>query len=328
MPIQTLALFFLVALAAGGLIWVFVYPILSGERPAEKRQASVVRSEPAARVAAATAGRGPKVRREQIEDTLKELEIRQKKQKNLPLAMRIAQAGLEWSKRQYMIISVAIGLALFVAVFVVGGGLIAAAGAGFAGGFGVPRWLLAFLKKRREGKFLHHFPDAVDVIVRGVKAGLPLGDCLRIIANESPEPVRGEFKTIVEAQTVGISMGDACAKMYERMPLPEANFFGIVVAIQQRAGGNLSEALGNLSRVLRDRKKMKAKIQAMSMEAKASAVIIAALPFAVMILVYISSPNYIELLWTHATGRLMMACCAAWMSIGVFVMKKMINFDF
>src|ERR1043165_2200080 len=327
MPLQTLAMFLLVALAAGGLIWGFLYPILSGARDAEKRQASGVRSEPAARVAAA-AGRGPKVRREQIEDTLKELEVRQRKQKNLPLAMRISQAGLTWSKRQYIIISVAIGLALFVVVFLVGGGVLAAAGAGFAGGFGVPRWLLAFLKKRRENKFLHEFPDAVDVIVRGVKAGLPLGDCLRIIASESPEPVRGEFKSIVEAQTVGITLGDSCAKLYERMPLPEANFFGIVVSIQQRAGGNLSEALGNLSRVLRDRKKMKAKIQAMSMEAKASAVIIAALPFAVMILVYISSPTYIELLWTHPTGRLMMACCAAWMSIGVFVMKKMINFDF
>jgi tight adherence protein B len=327
MPLETLAMFFLVALAAGGLIWVFVYPILSGERQAEKRQESIVRSEPAARVAAATRT-GPKVRREQIEDTLKELEVRQKKQKNLPLQMRISQAGLSWSKRQYIIISVGIGLALFVVIFLVGGGVLAAAGAGFAGGFGVPRWLLAFLKKRRENSFLHVFPDAVDVIVRGVKAGLPLGDCLRIIANEAQEPVRSEFKTIVEAQTVGISMGDACAKLYERMPLAEANFFGIVVSIQQRAGGNLSEALGNLSRVLRDRKKMKAKIQAMSMEAKASAVIIAALPFAVMILVYISSPNYIELLWTHPTGRMMMACCAVWMSIGVFVMKKMINFDF
>jgi tight adherence protein B len=327
MPLETLAMFFLVALAAGGLIWVFVYPILSGERQAEKRQESIVRSEPAARVAAATRT-GPKVRREQIEDTLKELEVRQKKQKNLPLQMRISQAGLSWSKRQYIIISVGIGLALFVVIFLVGGGVLAAAGAGFAGGFGVPRWLLAFLKKRRENSFLHVFPDAVDVIVRGVKAGLPLGDCLRIIANEAQEPVRSEFKTIVEAQTVGISMGDACAKLYERMPLAEANVFGIVVSIQQRAGGNLSEALGNLSRVLRDRKKMKAKIQAMSMEAKASAVIIAALPFAVMILVYISSPNYIELLWTHPTGRMMMACCAVWMSIGVFVMKKMINFDF
>jgi len=309
------------------VISVFVYPILSGERKAERRQESFVRSEPAARVAAATRA-GPKVRRDQIEETLKELEVRQKKQKNLPLAMRISQAGLNWSKRQYILISVGIGAALFVAIFLVGGGLLAATGAGFAGGFGMPRWLLSFLKKRRENKFLHNFPDAVDVIVRGVKAGLPLGDCLRIIASESQEPVRSEFKTIVEAQTVGISMGDACAKLFERMPLPEANFFGIVVLIQQRAGGNLSEALGNLSRVLRDRKKMKAKIQAMSMEAKASAVIIAALPFCVMILVYISSPNYIELLWTHPTGRLMMACSAAWMSVGVFVMKKMINFDF
>src|SRR2546421_9870604 len=160
MPIQTLALFFLAALAAGGLIWVFVYPILSGERQAEKRQASIVRSEPAARVAAA--GRtGPKVRREQIEDTLKELEIRQKKQKNLPLAMRISQAGLEWSKRQYIIISVAIGLAVFLLIFIVGGGLFAAAGAGFAGGFGVPRWLLAFLKKRRGTKVLPKLPRGV-----------------------------------------------------------------------------------------------------------------------------------------------------------------------
>src|SRR5204863_1190696 len=227
------------------------------------------------------------------------------------------QAGLSWTKRQYLIISVAIGLALFVVVFVVGGGVLAAAGAGFAGGFGVPRWLLAFLKKRRENKFLHNFPDAVDVIVRGVKAGLPLGDCLRIIANESPEPVKSEFQTIVESQTIGISMGDACAKLFERMPLPEANFFGIVISIQQRAGGNLSEALGNLSKVLRDRKKMKAKIKAMSMEAKASAGIIGSMPPAIMGIVYITNPGYISLLWTTPTGRVMLAISAIWMTIGV-----------
>ena len=108
--------------------------------------------------------------------------------------------------------------------------------------------------------------------MRGIKAGLPLLDCLKIIANEAPEPIKSEFKAIVETQTIGMPLGEACAKLYERMPLPEANFFGIVISIQQKAGGNLSEALGNLSRVLRDRKKMKAKIQAMSMEAKASAV--------------------------------------------------------
>ncbi len=123
-------------------------------------------------------------------------------------------------------------------------------------------------------------------------------------------------------------LGEACGKLYERMPVPEANFFGIVIAIQQKAGGNLSEALGNLSRVLRDRKKMKAKIQAMSQEAKASAAIIGALPIAVMMLVYITSPQYISLLFTNSLGHIMLAGSAVWMAMGVLVMKKMINFDF
>ena len=193
---------------------------------------------------------------------------------------------------------------------------------------GLPFWILGFLKKRRENKFLDAFPDAVDIIVRGVKAGLPLIDCLKMIVNEAPEPLKSEFRQIIDTQAIGIPLGEACGKLFEHMPLPEANFFGIVITIQQRAGGNLSEALGNLSRVLRDRKKMKAKIQAMSMEAKASASIIACLPVAVMVLVYISSPQYISLLWTEPFGRVMLAGCAIWMSMGVMVMKKMINFDF
>ena len=309
------------------MAWVFIYPLLSGERQAEKRMDAFARPEPANRAVAAVRGT-PKVRREQVEETLKELEVRQKKMKNVPLSVRITQAGLNWSKRKFMIISVALGIAFFVAGFVIGAGILPALGLGFAAGFGLPRWFLSFLKKRRENRFLHNFPDAVDVIVRGVKAGLPLGDCLRIIASEAQEPVKSEFRTIVETQTVGIPMSEACAKLYERMPLAEANFFGIVITIQQKAGGNLSEALGNLSRVLRDRKKMKAKIQAMSMEAKASAVIIGSLPLAVMFLVYVTSPQYIELLWTHPTGRMMMAASASWMLMGVLVMRKMINFDF
>jgi tight adherence protein B len=198
----------------------------------------------------------------------------------------------------------------------------------FAAGGGLPFWILRFLKKRRESRFLAAFPDAVDVIVRGIKAGLPLLDSLKLIAAESEEPVRGEFLSIIETQTIGIPIGEACLKLFERMPVPEANFFGIVISIQQRAGGNLSEALGNLSKVLRDRKKMKAKIQAMSMEAKASAGIIGALPPAVMTIVWITSPQYISLLWTEPLGRMMLAACAVWMSMGVFVMRRMINFDF
>jgi tight adherence protein B len=164
--------------------------------------------------------------------------------------------------------------------------------------------------------------------VRGIKTGLPLGDCMKVIAAEAQEPVKSEFRSIMETQNVGLPLSDACAKLYERIPLPEANFFGIVITIQQKAGGNLSEALGNLSRVLRDRKKMKAKIQAVSMEAKASASIIAALPIAVMTLVWLTSPEYIELLFTAQLGRLMLAGSAMWMFIGVMVMRKMINFDF
>jgi len=324
MPMQTLAIFFLAAAAMGGVVWVFVYPILSGERKAEQRMASVAKAEPVAR----TVRTNQKSRRDAIETTLKEIEDRRKAQKRVPLSTRIAQAGLTWSKRQFFLLSGGIGIVLFLAGVLIGAGPIVAAAMSFAGAFGLPRWLLSYLKKRRESKFLNAFPDAVDIIVRGVKAGLPLLDCLKMITVEAPDPLKSEFKAIVDTQAIGMPLGEACGKLYERMPVPEANFFGITVSIQQRAGGNLAETLGNLSRVLRDRKKMKAKITAMSQEAKASAGIIGCLPIAVMILVYISSPQYISLLWTEPLGRLMLAGSAVWMFMGIMVMKKMINFDF
>ena len=325
MNMQAIALISMVTVAVGGFAWVLLYPLLSGERQAEKRRESVTRPEPVTRAA----GRTPqKSRREQLEETLKELDVRAKKPKSPPLTARLSHAGLSWSKHQFFLIAAGLGLFAFLAVWASGAGLLPAVAISFAAACGVPLWLLSFLKKRREKKFLNGFPDAVDVIVRGIKAGLPLHDSLKVIASEAPEPIKSEFRSIVETQTIGMPLGDACAKLYEHMPLPEANFFGIVISIQQKAGGNLSEALGNLSRVLRDRKKMKAKIQAMSMEAKASAMIIGSLPIAVGGLVYLTSPNYIELLWTTDMGRIMIACCAVWMSIGVFVMKQMINFDF
>ena len=321
---DSIALFFLASVAIGGLAWVFVYPILSGERKAEQRMASVAKNQAVTR----TTRGSQKPRRDAIETTLKEFEERNKKNKRVPLATRIAQAGLTWSKQQFFLISAGIGVAMFMIGLFTGAGLLPAIGLGFAGAFGLPYWLLSYLKKRRETKFLNAFPDAVDIIVRGIKAGLPLLDCMKMITADAPEPLKSEFRAIVETQAIGIPLGDACGKLYERMPVPEANFFGIVISIQQKAGGNLSEALGNLSRVLRDRKKMKAKIQAMSMEAKASASIIGALPVAVMTLVWITSPNYIALLWTEPLGNVMLAASACWMAMGVLVMKKMINFDF
>ena len=321
---QSMALFFLVAFAIGGVAWVFIYPMLSGEQKAEKRKETVVRA--AVPATTRTARNVTKNRREQVESTLKDLEDRRKK--SVPLSIKIQQAGLSWSKQQFFMIAAGLGLAGFAVPFLAKAGLPASLAIGFAAGCGVPLWLLKFLKKRRETRFLAGFPDAVDVIVRGIKAGLPLIDSLRIISVDAPEPLRSEFRAIIETQTIGIPIGEACSKLYERIPVAEANFFGIVVSIQQRAGGNLSETLGNLSKVLRDRKKMKAKIQAMSMEAKASAAIIACLPLAVMIIVYVTSPQYIELLWTEPMGRMMLFCCAVWMTMGVLVMRKMINFDF
>jgi tight adherence protein B len=326
MNTQALALAFLAATAIGGAAWVFVYPSLSGEKKAENRRASVAKPEPAAK---RQNDRNQRSRREQVEGSLKDLEARRQKQSKVPLSVRLTQAGLgDWTEQRFYVVSAVLALVFFAGAWFGGGGLLGAAGLAFAAGFGLPRWGLGFLKKRREKKFLAALPDAVDVIVRGIKAGLPLFESIKVVAADAPEPLRSEFLSIIETQAIGIPLGEACQRLYERMPVPEANFFGIVVAIQQKSGGNLSEALGNLSKVLRDRKKMAEKIQAMSMEAKASAGIIGSLPPIVMILVYLSTPGYISLLWTHPTGQLMLVACVVWMSIGIMVMKKMINFDF
>jgi tight adherence protein B len=324
MKTETLALAFLAATAIGGMAWVFIYPLLSGEKRAAHRRASIARPEPAVR----QVDKSQRSRREQVEGSLKEIEARRKKEKKLPLSRRLTQAGLAWSTQKFMIVSGILAVVSFAAALLSGGGPLGAIGLAFAAGFGLPRWGLNYLKKRREANFLKALPDAVDVIVRGIKAGLPLFESIKVVAADAPEPLKSEFLTIIETQAIGMPLGEACARLFDRMPVPEANFFGIVVSIQQKSGGNLSEALGNLSKVLRDRKKMAEKIQAMSMEAKASAGIIGSLPPIVMLLVYLTTPQYISLLWTHPTGQLMLVGCVVWMSIGIFVMKRMINFDF
>jgi tight adherence protein B len=325
MKMQMLALAFLAAAAIGGIAWVFIYPLLSGERKAESRRASVAKPE---QTSARQVDKNQRSRREQVEGSLRDLEARRQKEKRISLSVRLTQAGLDWTTQKFMIVSGILAAVSFTLAMVLGGGLLGAAGLAFAAGFGLPRWGLSFLKKRREKNFLKALPDAVDVIVRGIKAGLPLFESIKVVAAEAPEPLRSEFLSIIETQAIGMPLGDACTRLFERMPVPEANFFGIVIAIQQKSGGNLSEALGNLSKVLRDRKKMAEKIQAMSMEAKASAAIIGSLPPIVMLLVYLTTPDYISLLWTHPTGQLMLVGCLVWMSAGIFVMKRMINFDF
>jgi tight adherence protein B len=315
------AAFALAALAAGCVAYVFLYPILSGERRAEKRQQALVAPSTDRRERIASVSR-----KDQVAQSLKELEARQKAQNRLTLETRLAQAGLAWSRRTYILVSLVAAGLLGAATLVLSQNPFAAAGAAFVGGFGLPRWYLIQRRKKRIRLFTLELPNAVDVIVRGIRSGLPLNDCLRVVANESREPLRAEFRQVIEAQTLGITTADALQKIYERVPVSEANFFAIVVAIQQKSGGNLSEALSNLSRALRERRKMGDKIKAMSMEAKASAAIIACLPFTVAGLTYLSSPDYISLMWTTQTGKLAAIGGLLWMGIGIAAMKKMISF--
>ena len=239
----------------------------------------------------------------------------------------LEQAGLELPKRQFLLICAGAGLGA-AALLAFGVGKVWLAPAGLVvGGVGLPLWALGFLRTRRMNKFIEELPNAMDIIVRGVRAGLPLNDCLRIIASEAQEPVRGEFRTIVEQQTMGLTLPEAVERMAKRVPVTEANFFAIVINIQTKAGGNLSEALGNLSRVLRERKKMRGKIAAMSMEAKASAAIIGALPFIVAGLIYVTAPGYMSLLFTTQAGQFTIAGSLGVMFIGVMVMRNMIRFD-
>src|SRR5947209_16297924 len=225
----------LAMLAIGGLFYAFVYPYLSGDIKAEKRQAALQKSVPR-RVS--DRSNDPLQRRKQIAESLKELE-KKGKGKKLTLDARIAQAGLSWSKQKFYIGSAVMGVLVAGVFYVFTDGLLATAGAAAAGGFGLPRWVLNFLRKRRLKKFLNVFPDAVDVIIRGVKAGLPLGDCMRVIAQEAAEPVRTEFRLALEATALGLSLGEASERIVERVPVPEASFFAIVINIQQKAGGNL-----------------------------------------------------------------------------------------
>lgn len=324
--IVQLAAMALAGLTFGGLVYALVMPYLSGERKAEKRVANVSQNQ--TRMALRAGGpQSLQMRKQQVQDTIKDIEDKQKAKKRVPLRLLITRAGLKMKPRTYYLYSALVGLLGGFIVLVTGSSPIVALLVAFACGFGLPRWILFRAIRRRQAKFLHEFANALDIIIRGVKSGLPLAECLQIIASEAPEPIQGEFVALVERQKVGVPLVRAFERMYERMPLQEVNFFAIVIVIQAQTGGNLAEALSNLSQVLRERYRFQAKVKAFSSEAKASARIIAALPLAVMLLMFITSPDYIALLWKETLGNIMLIGSAIWMILGILVMKKMINFD-
>jgi tight adherence protein B len=267
-------------------------------------------------------------KRKNVASMLKDIEKNQAAKKEKPtMRRRLEQAGYpKATPTAFWIICGVVALVTAVGCLVTHQKLLVVVLAAFAMGFGLPRWVLGFLIARRRKKFTNEFATAIDVIVRSVKSGLPTNEALKIVARECASPVGPEFNTLVESLKVGVTLEQALKRMYDSMPTAEVGFFSIVMTIQSKSGGNLSEALGNLSGVLRDRKRLQGKIKAMSSEAKASAMIIGALPPGVMGIVYVTTPHYISLLFTERAGNLMLAGCAIWMGTGIAVMSKMINF--
>ena len=320
----------LTALACAGLAGYFALS-LTGPQVKSRRLSEVTRAPRAAHHAKAD-GRDDRGRRRQIDETLKEMTESQQAtaRENAPtnLRTRLRHAGLDWSRGFYVGLCVACGgTVLAVGHIALGLGAVPSVAFAFASGFLLPHIYVARARASRFRAFLAEMPDALDVITRGVRSGLPLGDCLRGIAADGSEPLRTEFRLLSDDMALGLPLDDAMLRMAKRIPLLEVKLFGIILAIQNKTGGNLSEAIGNLSRVLRDRKKMEGKIKALSSEATASAAIIGALPILVLGLLYLAAPDYIGLLFSTQIGIIAMVGGGVWMLIGIVVMRGMIKID-
>ena len=319
-----LAVFLLFGFAGGYL----VYEVRFSPRARLRKRITTVIDSGTGR-AGGLADSGDSPRRKQVQAKLKALEQEQhqKSKRRNQLRQMMLEAGLEFRFGRFYMLSALVALGAAGGYLATGfwpwGALLVAPPVGFF----LPRWVLGFLAKRRKQQFTGQFADAVDVIVRGVKSGLPIGECLKIIAQESPEPMAGEFVRITESQRLGLSIDEAVARALERMPTPELKFFAIVMNIQQQTGGNLAETLSNLSTVLRDRKKMRDKVRAVSSEAKWTAIIIGSLPFIVCGALILTNPEYITLLFTDSWGHLMVAASLISMVSGALIMKKMVNFE-
>ncbi len=323
--LATYAPVLLMAAAAAGIAYALIYPFLTGEKRSEARRKALQLTSDTMRPTRGSTG-PVRSKRDQVAQSLKEVEDRQKARGKLTLQDKIEQAGLRIDRKSFYMLS-----AISACVFAAGALLmmktpIALLPGLLVGGFGAPNWYLSYCKNKRIKKFLLEFPNALDVITRGLKSGLPLNDCVRIIASEAAEPVKTEFRMMMDAQSVGLPLGEAIEDLYRRIPVAEANYFGIIITIQQKSGGNLAESLANMSKVVRERRKLRNKVKALSAEATSSAAIIACMPLAVAGMIYYTTPAYMKLLFNTQTGQFTLVGCGIWMLMGVLIMRKMINF--
>lgn len=243
------------------------------------------------------------------------------------IRLSMVRAGYQVSLQHYFAASAGLGIFSAFLYLIAGMPTIGVIPVALIGAIGLPKLILKFIAAKRRKKFTSHFADAVDVVVRGIRSGLPVSECMNIIAREFEDPLGEEFRMIIEGERLGLTIEEILRRGLERMPTSEFKFFAIVLQIQRQTGGNLADTLGNLSDVLRARKSMRDKVQALASEAKSSAGIIGSLPFFVAGMLSILNPDYLMLLFTETMGNYMLIGGFIWMGLGVTVMTKMINFE-
>jgi len=324
---MSILVYVLLAMVAVGAVGFAFVPQLIGSNRADKRM-KALQGDIQANRRDADAARTRDDRRKQIQQTLRVQNDTLGKKKKVSLQDQIYQAGMKTKLSAWIRNQVIVGVVVTLICFFLQVPILFCPVFGGAAGYLLPRMYLGYRRKKHQNAYLEELPNAVEAIVRGVKSGLPLNDSMRLVAKEAKEPIKSEFQRVLDQQSLGKSTTEAIQLLFDRMPLPEVNFFVVVITVQQQAGGNLSEALGNLSRVLRNRKKMKQKIKAMSSEAKASAGIIGSLPFIVAILVTLTTPSYMVPLFSTTIGQIWLGIAVLMMSLGGFMMNRMIQFDF
>ena len=243
------------------------------------------------------------------------------------LRLRLERSGTGWTLKGYGQACFGLGLAVAAIAWMQTGAPMLGLVLGIAAGMGLPHLVLGRMIVRRLNAFNARFPDALELLVRGLRSGLPVSETLNVIANEVPGPVGREFRTVVDGIRIGRSMEEALQTVADRLAMAEFQFFVITIAIQRETGGNLAETLANLADVLRKRSQMKLKVRAMSSESKASAYIVGALPFAVFAMVTFVNPAYVEPFMTDQRLTVIGLGAMVWMGIGVFVMAKMVSFE-
>ena len=315
-------------LIAGGLLCFMVlgYLAFAGPSPAKEgarrlqsvrfRHSESTDNKVEAQLKKAVAARKPKLH-----------QIAGSESRIVALAMRLHRTGKSWTVSQYLYASVGLALAVALVVFIKSRSAPLSLGVGLVIGAGLPHMVVNYFVNKRTNAFTAKFPDAIELLVRGLRSGLPVTETLGVVATEVPGPVGEEFKLVTERIKIGKTMEDALQETADRLNTPEFSFFCITLAIQRETGGNLAETLSNLADVLRKRAQMKLKIKAMSSESKASAYIVGALPFLVFIMIFWISPGYLGGFFTD--DRLIVTGLGGlvWMSIGAFVMAKMVSFE-